>query len=122
MYQSDISDVFMKCLYAIVYNVRFLILSNNIFVGGTGSRGNSHSNSKSFHSNGSSGNSQVLVIICWFPVETVNVTSVSIYFNNCNGSIRLNLNNNVTEGEILNYDCIHKSLICLSIHDVLIAH
>ena len=100
-----------------VHNLRFLVLSNDIFVGG--SRSNSRSNSKSIHS---SGNSKVLVKNCWFPVETsVNVTSVSVYLNNCNGSICLNLNNNVIEGEILNCDCIH-SLICLSIHVILIAH
>ena len=100
-----------------VHNVIFLVLSNDIFVGG--SRSNSRSNSKSIHRGG---NSKVLVIICSFPVETsVNVTSVSVYLNNCNGSICLNLDNNVTECEILNCDCIH-SLICLSTHAVLTAH
>ena len=68
MHQSDISDVFIKCLCDC--NVRILVLSNNIFVGG--SRSNTLSNSKSIHS---SGNSKVLVIICCFPVQTsVNVT------------------------------------------------
>ena len=76
-------------------DVTFLVRSNNIFVP-SGSRSNSLGKSKSTDSNGSSGNGKVRVIICWFlPVETsVNVTSVSVYLNNCNGSICLNFNNN----------------------------